>query len=117
MPAVQQRVSCLPAATQGTVWAAAELAVGQLSLVCPSRKQLMIGNVNQEIFVGLEKEKNEDVGRKVGLEARMEAAEAAHHLLWSKIALASNLTEILPLFYCIVSFLLQIYPQYLFNHT
>ena len=41
---------------------------------------------NEKPFTGQEKEKNEDVGKKVDLEARMEAAEAAHPLWWSEPA-------------------------------
>ena len=47
----------------------------------------MFGHVlNFKLFTGQEKEKNAGVGKKVDLEARMEAAEAAHRLLWSKHA-------------------------------
>jgi len=37
--------------------------------------------------VGLEKEKNEAEGKRLGPEAKMEAAGAAHRLLWSEFCL------------------------------
>ena len=67
--------------------AAVGLVVGRFSFRC--------GNV-LKLFTGPEKEKNGGVGKKVGREARMEAAEAALLLLWSKNA--CNSVEISPLY-------------------
>ena len=83
--AVQQRAWCQQAATQDTVLAAVGPVVGQFSLKCLAG--WTFGHVlNKKLCAGQEKEKNEGVGKKVDLEARMEAAEAVHRLLWSKPA-------------------------------
>ena len=95
MPAVQQRVWYQQAAIQDIVLAAVGQVVGQFNLKClqEDKFSLKIGNCSR-LFAGLEKEKNEDVGKKVDLEAKTEAAEAAPHLLWSE--LACNSVEISP---------------------